>query len=41
VAKLDAEAKEKARRLEAEAIARAAAMDALVGELMEAIVAAD
>src|SRR5437870_282239 len=41
VAKLDAEAKEKARRREAEAAVRVAAMDALVGELMDAITAAD
>ena len=40
-AKLDAEAKEKFRRQQADATARAAAMDAIVGELMDAIMKAD
>ena len=39
--KLDAEAREKARRQQAEATARADTMDALVGELMDAIMRAN
>lgn len=39
--KLDEEAREKAKRREAEATARAAVMDALVGELMDTPDAAD